>query len=259
MRAAIWSELLKARRSRVPWVTVLAFTVAALVGGLFMFVLQDQRRARSLGLLGAKANLAGAEADWQTYFSFLAQTTAVGGMLVFGLVLTWTFGREFGQRTITDLLAIPTGRVAIVSAKFVVGGIWCLLLAAQIALLGLVIGLVLGLPGWSAAAAVAGLAKLFATAAMTFLLVTPVAFAASAGRGYLPGVGVIMSAIFLAQVVAALGYGHYFPWSVPALYSGLAGTERTPPGLVGFVLVAVVGLAGAAVTGVWWRNADHDR
>jgi hypothetical protein len=31
---AIWVELLKARRSRLPWVTVLAFTTLALVGGL---------------------------------------------------------------------------------------------------------------------------------------------------------------------------------------------------------------------------------
>ena len=30
MRDALWAELVKARRSRLPWVTVLAFTVAAL-------------------------------------------------------------------------------------------------------------------------------------------------------------------------------------------------------------------------------------
>lgn len=39
--AALWAELLKVRRSRAPMVTVAAFTMAGLVGGLFMFVLQD--------------------------------------------------------------------------------------------------------------------------------------------------------------------------------------------------------------------------
>ncbi len=68
MREAIWAELLKARRSRLPWLTVLAFTVASGVGGLFMFILQDPDRARTLGLLGAKAvQLAGATADWPSY------------------------------------------------------------------------------------------------------------------------------------------------------------------------------------------------
>jgi len=52
--AALWAELLKVRRSKVPWVTFVAFTMAGLVGGFFMFVLQDPDRARSLGLLGGR-------------------------------------------------------------------------------------------------------------------------------------------------------------------------------------------------------------
>lgn len=244
-------EALKVRRSRLPWATVLAFTVAALVGGLFMLILQDQARARALGLLGAKASLFGGEADWPTYLGLPAQITAVGGTGVFGLVLVWLFGREFSQRTVKDLLALPTPRTAIVTEKFAVAAVWCLVLTLYPAVFGLVVGAVLGLPGWSAGVAVTGLATLGATAAMTVLVMTPVAAAASAGRGYLPGVGAMLGAVFFAQIVAALGYGHYFPWSVPALFSGVAGADRDPPGAVG-----VVGVLGTAL---WWRNADQDR
>lgn len=253
------TEILKARRSRVPWITALAFTVAAAVGGLFMFILQDQDRARSLGLIGTKAALVGGDADWPTYLGFLAQTTAVGGMLVFGMVSVWLFGREFSQNTVKDLLALPSARTTIVVAKFVVAGAWCLALAVQLVVLGLVIGVVLGLPGWSVDLAMSGVATIAVTAVMTVLLTTPVALAASAGRGYLPGVGVLMAAIFCAQVVAALGYGQYFPWSVPALFSGLAGPDAGSPGLLGVALVVLVGAAGMAATALWWRNADHDR
>ncbi|ANZ43296.1 ABC transporter permease [Lentzea guizhouensis] len=256
---ALATEVLKARRSRVPWVTALAFTVAAAVGGLFMFILQNQDRARSLGLLGTKAALVGGEADWPTYFSFLAQTTAVGGMLVFGLVLVWLFGREFSQNTVKDLLALPTARTTIVAAKFVMALVWCLILSVQLVLLGLLIGTVLGLPGWTADVVVSGVAMIAAVAVMTVLLATPIALAASVGRGYLPGVGVMMTAVFCAQVVAALGYGQYFPWSVPALFSGLAGADRVSPGPLGVLLVVLVGTAGVAATALWWRNADQDR
>ena len=67
---------------------------------------------------------------------------------------------------------------------------------------------------------------------MTVLLTTPVALASSVGRGYLPGVGVIITGVFCAQVVAALGYGSYFPWSVPALFSGMAGPDQMSTGLL---------------------------
>ncbi len=212
-----------------------------------------------MGVLGAKATLAAVHADWPAYFAFLAQTTAVGGMLVYGLVATWMFGREFSQDTVKDLLALPTARTAIVAAKFVVAAVWCLVLAVHVYLVGLIVGAALGLPGWSAAVAIAGLAKLMATAVMTTLLVTPIALAASVGRGYLPAVGVMSAAIFLAQIIAALGYGHYFPWSVPALFSGMAGPDREQAGLLGYLLVAVVGVGGARVTTLWWRHADQDR
>ncbi|HEV2088756.1 MAG TPA: ABC transporter permease [Cryptosporangiaceae bacterium] len=259
LAAALWAETLKARRSRVPLVTVLAFTVAALVGGLFMFILQDPRRARSMGLLGTKAAVVGGDADWPGYFTMLAQTTAVGGLLIFGLVFVWTFGREFSENTVKDLLALPTPRTTIVGAKFGVATGWCLALAVQTYLLGLLVGAILGLPGWSPTVAVTGLANLLATAAMTILLATAFGLAASIGRGYLPAVGCMFVALFLSQIIAALGYGHYFPWSVPALFSGVAGPDRTPPGPLSYTLVLLVGLAAAVATAAWWRRADQDR
>ena len=56
---------------------------------------------------------------------------------------------------------------------------------------------------------------------MTWLLVSVLALAASVGRGYLAAVGVLFGIVFVAQIVAALGYGHLFPWSVPGVFSGL--------------------------------------
>jgi len=257
MRDAFAAEARKARRSRLPALTTLAFALAAMVGGLFMFILQNPDRARSLGLLGAKAQLAGGVADWPGYFALLAQTTAVGGVMIFGVILIWIFGREFSDRTAKDLLALPTPRTTIVAAKFAVTGVWCLLLAAETYLLGLAVGAILRLPNWSAQAAWEGLGRLLVTAAMTWLLVSVLALAASAGRGYLAAVGVMFLMVFFAQIIAALGYGHLFPWSVPGIYSGIAGDDQPAVGVLGFGLVAVVGAAGIAATVLWWRDADQ--
>lgn len=94
---------------------------------------------------------------------------------------------------------------------------------------------------------------------MTILLMMPIGLAASVGRGYLAGVGVLVTIVFLAQIIAAIGYGNYFPWSVPALFSGLADPDQTPPGPLGYTFVALVGAAGIPATILWWRNADQDR
>jgi ABC-2 type transport system permease protein len=46
---------------------------------------------------------------------------------------------------------------------------------------------------------------------------------------------------FAAQIVAALGYGRFFPNSVPSLYSGVAGPDQATVGPVGIGLVIMVG------------------
>ncbi|MFI6928583.1 ABC transporter permease [Nonomuraea spiralis] len=259
MREALWAELLKVRRSRLPWITALAFAVAALVCGMFMFILADPARARAFGLLGGKAQLSGATADWPGYLALLAQAVAVGGLGVYGLIAVWLFGREFSDRTATDLLALPTSRTAVVAAKFTVAAIWALLLALLLAGLGLLIGAALDLPGWSAPGVATGVAHLVAAAGLAALTTTPLALAASVGRGYLAAVGVLFGIIFASQIIAALGYGAVFPWSVPGLYAGIAGDGQDPPGLPGVLLVVLTGAAGAAATAVWWNRADHTR
>jgi ABC-2 type transport system permease protein len=257
--AALWAELLKVRRSRVPWVTVAAFTVAGLVGGFFMFVLQDPARARSLGLLGAKAQFAGGTADWAGYFALTAQIAAVGGLLVFGLVVIWLFGREFSDRTAKDLLALPTSRGAVVVAKLLVALGWCLLLAAQLVGIGLLLGSRLGLPGWSVDIAMHGVGTVVATVLLTVALATTYGLAASVGRGYLAAVAAMFVSLFAAQVIAALGFGGWFPWSVPSLLSGVAGPEQAGPGPWSIAGVLVVGTAASVATVLWWEHADHDR
>src|SRR6476619_7316001 len=98
--AAVGVELLKLRRSRTPWITALAFSLIALVDGLFMVILKDPAAARSWGLLSAKAQLTIGVADTPTALGFLSQATGIGGLFVFGLVFVWAFGREFADRTV---------------------------------------------------------------------------------------------------------------------------------------------------------------
>jgi ABC-2 type transport system permease protein len=258
-RAALWAEVLKARRSKVPWLTALGFSLAPLVGGLFMIILKDPERARSMGLISAKAQLAAGVADWPTMLSLLAQATAVGGGLLFTVVTTWVFGREFSDHTVKELLALPTSRAAIVAAKFVVVGMWAAGLTALVLVLGLIVGAAIGLPGWSMALLWRAAGALVVTAILTLALMTPVALLASAGRGYLPPLGWAFLTVFLAQILAAIGWGAWFPWSVPALFSEIAGPRATQIGLQSYVVVGVTCVAGLVATFVWWRSADQTR
>lgn len=257
--SALWAETLKARRSKVPFFTAAGFSIAPLVGGLFMIILKDPEAARSMGLISAKAQLTVGTADWPAFFGMLASATAIGGAIVFAIITAWVFGREFSDRTAKELLALPTPREATVAAKFIVIAAWTLGLTLLAFGIGLVVGAQVDIPGWSEQLARTAFVDVLGSAMLTIALLPFVALLASAGRGYLPAFGWAVFTVFLAQIAAATGWGDWFPWSVPALFSGAAGPRAELIGPHSFVVVLLALIAGLACTFIWWRSADQSR
>ena len=254
---AVWIELLKARRSRVPLFTALSFALTPLAGGFVMIVLKDPELARSAGLISTKAQIVAGSADWPTYLALLAQATAVGGFILFSLIGSWVFGREYADRTIKDLLALPVSRSAFVSAKFLVVAVWSFALSGMIYLIGLAVGNLVALPAAEPQVMLEGGLTLAGTASLTLAVVTPVIFFANSGRGYLAPIGVALLATVSAQLIAWTGWGEYFPWSIPALYSGIVKNQPVVLGGTSFILVGLTSLAGLAATFLWWEFADQ--
>lgn len=247
----LYVELLKARRSSVVLFTALGFALLPLVGGFFMIVLKDPELAQRVGLISTKARILAGAADWPTYLELLAQGLAVGGIILFGFIVSWVFGREYADRTAKDLLALPTPRAAIVAAKFVVIALWSAVLVILVLLLGFGIGALIGLAQAAPPLLLQGAVTIVIAALLTIALVTPVAFFASAGHGYLAPLGFAFLMLLLAQVVAVAGWGEYFPWSIPALYA-----QGEPLGLISYVIVAATCVVGFAATWGWWELAD---
>lgn len=249
---AVWVETLKFRRSKMSLLSLLGFLLIPLMGGFFMIILKDPEFARRVGLISAKAQLLGGSADWPTFLNLLAQAVAIGGFILFGFVGSWVFGREYSDRTVKDLLALPTSRSAIVLAKFVVVMGWSAVVTAVIYCVSLGVGTAVGLPAVPSTVFWHDTMIIGISAGLTISLVTPIAFFASVGHGYLPPLGAAVLIIFLAQIIVIAGYGEYFPWSIPALYS-----QGTPVGPTSFLIVVMTGLVGVVGTFLWWELADQ--
>lgn len=257
--AALWAETLKVRRSKVPLFTVLGFSFVPLMDGLFMVILKDPEAARSMGLISAKAQLMVGVADWPTFFNVLAQAVAVGGMVVFAIIAAWVFGREFTDRTAKELLALPTSREAIVTAKFVVITVWTFALVLLVFVVGLIIGSLVSIPGWSTELLRSAFFDALGAGMLTITMLPFVAFIASIGRGETPAMGWAIFTVALAQIAIITGWGDWFPWSVSALFSNAAGPRSELLGVHSYILVLVSSAIGVALTFYWWRTADHTR
>lgn len=146
----------------------------------------------------------------------------------------------------------------IVLSKFIVIFLWCLILSIFVLALGLIVGKVVDIPGWSLNIMIQGILNFIVCSLFTILLSTPVAFLASVGRGYLSPLGFMVFTIVLAQIIAATGYGHLFPWSIPALASGVAGSENAILESISIIIVLLTSAIGLIGTMLWWRYADQN-
>ena len=255
-RAALATEFLKSRRSRVPWGVAVGFSIAPLVMGLFMVILKDPEAARALGLLGAKAQLTAGTAYWPTYWSLLGQAVTVGGSILFAFLTAWVFGREFADRTVRGLLATATPRRTIVIAKALVIAAWGAAISAWILLLSLAIGGLIGLPGWSGSAALQALGTIGFAALLTIALQGMTAFA-GVGHGYIAPLGWAVAMVATSQVLAVLGWGAWFPWAVPAILAGAGGAAVEPVGPGGIAMALLAAAVGMIATITWWDRADQ--
>ena len=255
LSAMIWIELRKANRSRMPLWTALGSLFMPLGIAFLIFVARNPEISTKLGLVSAKANLLTYSAtDWPAYIVLSSEFIAAGGFILFVIITSWVFGREFVDGTLKDMLAVPVSRASILLAKFIVVAIWSVGLVVEIYLASLLMGALIKLPAASLSVILHGSNLMIVTALLGIVVVTPFALFASIGRGYLLPLGLAILTLMMTNLVAIIGWGEYFPWAVPGLY--VQGTTLAP---LSFWIVVLTGLAGMLVTYLWWMRADQSR
>lgn len=251
LRTAIAVEVHKARAARV----VIATSVIVIAGITILasaFILAA--RGGNAAVLAKLGSVFADGIGWTAYLSTVAQVTAAGSLLAFGVVISWMLGREFTDGTITGLFGLPVSRTTIALAKLLVYLLWAALVAVALAALLLVVGLLLNLGPLDTEAFV-GLGRQLALTLLTALVAVPAAWAATLGRGLLAGIGTSVGIMATAQVMAVAGIGAWFPVAAPALWAIAPNTVPAPA----LALVATVPLVFGGLTLLAWHRLQLDR
>ncbi|MBP7496566.1 MAG: ABC transporter permease, partial [Bacteroidales bacterium] len=237
IRATLWVEILKVRKSQIFWGSIIFFMFITSMMGLFMFVQMHPEIAGKLGMIGNKATMMRfGLPNWNNYLILLMQVIAGVGLIGIGFVASWVFGREFSEHTLKDILALPISRTCIVYSKFIVIFIWSVILSFVFFATGLLMGLLIGLPDLSSEIVIQYASKYFTTTFLILLLSTPVAFLASYSRGYILPLGFVILTLIIANFVGMIGLGPYFPWAIPGLYGTPGLTEDLQLNIYSYII-----------------------
>jgi ABC-2 type transport system permease protein len=253
--AVVKTELFKAYRSGMFKVTVGIAGFVPLMMGVLMFIKMHPDAVKS-SLMFSKAQAIPGPADWYGFLGLFAQIISGVGLLVIGFAASWMWGREFSDRTVKDLLALPFPRELIVIGKLIVLCLWGICLFVVSSVVMLLIGVLIHLPGWNTSFAVHCFGIFFIATIMNIAVSTVTAYIASITRNYIAPIGFAIAALVMGNFVGMLGLAAYYPWGVSMTFS-MSATEHTPVEVSSLVILAVTSIAGLVATMYWWRHADQ--
>lgn len=253
MNDVIITEFLKLRRASVLWGTLGALLAGPLGISLLIWIAQDPERAARTGLLGAKADLTGIEANWPAYNSLVVLVIGSAGWLVLAFIMAYVFGREYTDHTATAMFTFPVARHRFAIAKFLVTIVWWLTIAAVTLAEAILVGLALGLTGWTPDTALTLLGDTGTAVIVTWLAGPPIALLAAWSRGYLAPLGAALALLLSGQLLGQTGWATWFPWSV--LVTANTNPDGVPPH--SWIPLLAAASLGIGATIALYRIADN--
>lgn len=243
---AVGVEWLKFRSAPVP-ITATVLLVLGVPG----IAAASLAAAAGEGPVAAKAASFAGDGGWDGLLSVTTAVSSAAGLLAFGVVYAWSFGREFSEGTITGLFALPTTRTMIAGAKLIVLCLW--LIATTTMLMGVTVLLGWALGYASTAGAFTLVAKLAAATLLTGALAVVCGLIASICRSMLAGIGSAIVILVLAQVAVLVGIGGWFPFAAPGLWAASSFVGSGVLGIQLAVLLVTTALATSGTVLLWQR------
>lgn len=255
---AFYCELTKALKSKMLLGTFIFFAFIGIMLAFLMLVAKHPEIAGGSEILTAKASFI-SNPNWTVYFGLLLQMVLTVGAIGPSIVAVWVFGREYSDRVIKDLLALPVSRLNIVLAKFLIVFLWSLILLLLLFVFSLTCGILIHLEGWSSELFLHNARVYIISSLLTIVLFPVISFITCVNRGYLLPVGFAILFLIATQFVF-IGLPWmipYFPWAIPGLCSGVAGHSAPDPKLISYIILGLTSFLGIAGTAAWWRYADQ--
>lgn len=192
--------------------------------------------------------------------SCLFYTMLIFGLLVYTVIAAYLFSREYSEKTLKTVLAVPVPRLSFIGSKFSLLFIWIIALTSvswvSTLILAAAYNAAFGIAEFSLTVALHYLGKMLLGGALMFLTLSPFAFLAKWTKGL--AVPVIAAATVLMgnAALANEALGALYPWTATLLLLNgkLTGTDY--PTILPVGLIALVSILGFFASAIYFQKED---
>ena len=182
--------------------------------------------------------------------------SALFAILLFAIMISYLFGREYNEHTLKTMLAIPVPRGKFLLSKYVMFLVWILILTVVTSMSTLVFGFVAGLDGFSVKIMVDGFAQLLFANALLFLTFSPFVFVSLLITNMVPAMVGGAGLTLVNMLIYGQTWAPYVPWVCPYLIASGEIAEYGASITVSYGIILTTFAIGLIISYIYFTRTD---
>ncbi|PWB87617.1 ABC transporter permease [Methanobrevibacter thaueri] len=182
--------------------------------------------------------------------------SALFAVLLFAIMISYLFGREYNEHTLKTMLTIPVSRGNFLLSKYVMFLVWILILTVVTSLSTLVFGFIAGLEGFSLKLFIDSFIQLLFANVLLFLTFSPFVFLSLVITNMVPAMVGGAGLTLVNMLIYGQNWAPYVPWVCPYLIASgeIAGYNASISLSYGIILATFA--IGLIISYIYFTKTD---
>ena len=182
--------------------------------------------------------------------------SAMFAVLIFAIIISYLFGREYNEHTLKTMLTIPISRGKFLMSKYVMFLVWIVMLTVVTSVSTLIFGFAAGLEGFSVNLFIDSFAQLLYANVLLFLTFSPFVFLSLFITNMVPAMvgGAALSLVNL--MVYGQNWAPFVPWVCPYLIASGEIAQYATSISVSYGVILATFVIGLAVSYIYFTKKD---
>ncbi len=238
MLTFIQMEFLKLKRSNIFLLSLLGAILPPLLMFIATFAFGE---GKTFNALFTNVNL---------YMSMLF------AVLLFAIIISYLFGREYNEHTLKTILTIPISRGKFLTSKYLMFLAWIIILTIVTSISTVIFGFIAGLEGFTLKLFIDSIAQLLFSNVLLFLTFSPFVFISLFITNMVPAMVGGASLTLINMLIYGQNWAPFVPWVCPYLIASGEIAEYSTSIIVSYAVILLTFLIGVAISYIYFTKKD---
>ena len=182
--------------------------------------------------------------------------SALFAVLLFAIMISYLFGREYNEHTLKTMLTIPVSRGNFLLSKYVMFLVWILILTVVTSLSTLVFGFIAGLEGFSLKLFIDSFIQLLFANVLLFLTFSPFVFLSLVITNMVPAMVGGAGLTLVNMLIYGQTWAPYVPWVCPYLIASGEIAEYSASISLSYGIILATFAIGLIISYIYFTKTD---